>query len=284
MTSRQIIELLKLRIAFMIALTAIAGYGAMAERVEPGALALLALAMVLGSGASAVFNHVWDRDIDRLMRRTRNRPMATGAGSPAFGFVLSAGLMAAGLAVAHFAFNWVVALHLFLGGFIYMAVYTVWLKRRHWSNIILGGAAGSFAMLAGAAVVAPADWLLPLVLALVLFLWTPSHFWALAILLTEDYRQAGLPMLPVVVGEQRTAWCILANSVCLVAASLLPWGLGLLGGVYGGIAAGLGAGLIGCNLWLVHNPTRKRAGWNFAASMPYLLGLFIAIFLDRNFR
>jgi protoheme IX farnesyltransferase len=175
-----------------------------------------------------------------------------------------------------------VALHLFLGGFVYMAIYTVWLKRRHWTNIILGGAAGSFAVLAGAAAVNQTEWLLPLVLALVLFLWTPSHFWSLAILLTEDYRKAGIPMLPVVVGEQRTAWCVLANSVLLVGTSLLPWSMGLLGPVYGAVAATMGLALLGFNLRLVMTPTRFWAGWNFAASMPYLLILFLGVFLDKH--
>lgn len=282
MTFKQYLELLKPRIALMIALTAITGYGAVADRVDAGALALLALAMVLGSGASAVFNHVWDRDIDRLMRRTAKRPMATGAGTPKAGFLLAGVMMLAGLAVAQSAFNWVVALHLFLGGFVYMAIYTVWLKRRHWTNIILGGAAGSFAVLAGAAAVNQTEWLLPLVLALVLFLWTPSHFWSLAILLTEDYRKAGIPMLPVVVGEQRTAWCVLANSVLLVGTSLLPWSMGLLGPVYGAGAATMGLALLGFNLRLVMTPTRFWAGWNFAASMPYLLILFLGVFLDKH--
>ena len=282
MTWRQYLELLKPRIALMIALTAITGYGAVADRVDPAAMALLALAMVLGAGASAVFNHVWDRDMDRLMRRTARRPMATGAATPKLGFILAGVLMAAGMTVAHLAFNWVVALHLFLGGFVYAALYTVWLKRRHWANIILGGAAGSFAVLAGAAAVDGTQWMLPLALALVLFLWTPSHFWALAILLTDDYRKAGVPMLPVVVGEQRTAWCILANSLILVAASLLPWVLGLLGPVYGGFAVAAGAGLVGFNIRLVATPTRFWAGWNFAASMPYLLILFIGVFVDKH--
>lgn len=282
MTFRQFLELLKPRIALMIALTAVTGYGAVADKVDIRALLLLTLAMVLGSAASAVFNHVWDRDIDRLMRRTAKRPMATGAGTPAVGFALAAGLMVAGMAVAHFAFNWVVALHLFLGGFVYVAVYTVWLKRRHWTNIILGGAAGSFAILAGAAAVNQTEWMLPMVLALVLFLWTPSHFWALAILLTEDYRQAGVPMLPVVVGEQQTAYWILGNSVALVASSLLPWTLGLLGPIYGITALLTGLVLLGFNLRLVRTPTRFWAGWNFAASMPYLLLLFIGVFLDKH--
>jgi protoheme IX farnesyltransferase len=282
LTFRQFIELLKPRIALMIALTAITGYGAVATKVDPVALLLLTLAMVLGSAASAVFNHVWYRDIDRLMRRTSRRPMATGAGTPAVGFTLAVVLMVAGLALATTVFNWVVALHLFLGGFVYVAIYTIWLKRRHWTNIIIGGAAGSFAILAGAAAVDQTQWMLPMVLALVLFLWTPSHFWALAILLTEDYRQAGVPMLPVVVGAKRTAWCVLVNSVALVTAPLLPWGMGLLGNHYGIIAALSGAMLLGFNVVLVRDPSRRWAGWNFAASMPYLLLLFIGVFVDKH--
>ncbi len=282
MTFRQFIELLKPRIALMIALTAVTGYVAVAKTVDTSALLLLTLAMVLGSAASAVFNHVWDRDIDRLMRRTSKRPMATGAGTPAVGFALAAVLMVAGMTVAHTVFNWVVALHLFLGGFVYVAIYTVWLKRRHWTNIIIGGAAGSFAVLAGAAAVNQTEWLLPMVLALVLFLWTPSHFWALAILLKDDYREAGVPMLPVVVGEQRTAYWILANSIALVGSSLLPWSMGLLGPIYTVTAALSGLVLLAFNVKLVHTPTRFWAGWNFAASMPYLLLLFIGVFFDKH--
>lgn len=282
MTMRQSLELMKLRIAFMIAMTAVTGYGAVAEKVDPASAVLLVAAMVLGSGASAVFNHVWDRDIDRLMKRTQNRPLAAGLTQPAQALWLAAALMAAGLALAVLAFNWVVALHLFLGAFVYAVIYTMWLKRRTWWNIVFGGAAGSFAILAGAAVVEPTQWALPALLAVTLFLWTPSHFWSLAILLTEDYRAAGVPMLPVVAGERRTALAILANSVALAASSLAPWGFGLLGNVYAVTAALLGLGLIGLNLKLVAVPTRKWAGWNFAASIPYLLGLFVAVFADKH--
>lgn len=282
MTLRQTLELLKLRIAVMIGLTALTGYAAVADEVRPASAMALMLAMVLGSGSSAVFNHVWDRDIDRRMKRTRNRPLASGAAAPADALWLAALLMAAGLALAVTAFNWVVALHLFLGAFVYAVVYTVWLKRRSWTNIIWGGAAGSFAVLAGAAVVEPTQWMLPALLAVILFLWTPSHFWALAILLAEDYRAAGVPMLPVVAGEQRTAWWILGNSVALVASSLLPWTLGYLGTAYAVGALAVGAPLLALNLQLVATPTRKWAGWNFAASIPYLLGLFVAVAVDRH--
>jgi protoheme IX farnesyltransferase len=275
-------ELMKLRIGFMIALTAVTGYAAVAETVNPSSALLLVAAMVLGSGGSAVFNHVWDRDIDRRMARTRNRPLATGLTEPAQALWLAAGLTAAGLALAVLAFNWVVALHLFLGGFVYAVVYTVWLKRRTWWNIVFGGAAGSFAVLAGAAVVEPTQWMLPALLAVVLFLWTPSHFWSLAILLADDYKAAGVPMLPVVAGPGRTAQAILVNSLALVASSLAPWALGYLGPTYAIGASGLGVVLVALNLKLLSDPGRKWAGWNFAASIPYLLGLFAAVFADKH--
>mgnify|MGYP000869338893 CR=1 FL=1 len=282
MTMRQTMELMKLRIAFMIALTAVTGYAAVADEVRLAPTLALIVAMVLGSGASAVFNHVWDRDIDARMRRTRHRPLATGAVAPAAALAMAAGLMAAGLAVAVLAFNWVVALHLFLGAFVYAVIYTVWLKRRSWTNIVWGGAAGSFAVLAGAAAVEPTQWLLPALLAVVLFLWTPSHFWSLAILLADDYRAAGVPMLPVVAGEKRTAWLILGNSAALVAASLAPVALELLGAPYAAVAALAGATLLALNLRLVADPSRRWAGWNFAASIPYLLLLFVAVFIDKH--
>jgi protoheme IX farnesyltransferase len=276
------VELLKLRIAFMIALTAVTGYGAVADTVEAAPLALLVLVMVLGSGGSAVFNHVFDRDIDAAMKRTRNRPLVVGTVAPTEALMLSGALTLAGVTLAVMALNWVVALHLFLGAFVYAVVYTVWLKRKTGWNIVFGGAAGSFALLAGAAAVEPSQWMLPTLLAVTLFLWTPSHFWALAILLMEDYRAAKVPMLPVIVGPGRTAWAILANSVLLVGSSLVPWGLGWLGTPYAVGATIVGALLLGLNVKLVLTPTRYWAGWNFAASMPYLLGLFLAVFADKH--
>ncbi|OJX70905.1 heme o synthase [Magnetospirillum sp. 64-120] len=282
MRMKPALELLKLRIGVTIAATAATGYAAMVEKVDPLSMALLVLAMLLGSGGSAVFNHLYDRDIDAVMKRTRNRPLVVGSISNTDALMLSAGLTIAGLSTAVMTLNWVVAAHLFLGIFVYAIVYTVWLKRRTWWNIVFGGAAGSFALLAGAALGEPAQWLLPTLLAITLFLWTPSHFWALAILLADDYRAAGVPMLPVVVGEKRTSLWILANSVALVGSSLLPWGLGLLGPLYGWGAVGLGAVLLGLNLKLVASPSRRWAGWNFAWSIPYLLGLLCIIALDKH--
>ncbi|CAA7618685.1 heme o synthase [Magnetospirillum sp. UT-4] len=282
MTFRQVSELVKLRIGIMIAATAVTGYAAVADELRTAPALLLALAMLLGSGAAALFNHVCDRDIDRLMSRTRARPLATGLVRPADALGLAGLLMATAMTVAVLAFNWVVALHLFLGAFVYGIVYTVWLKRRTWLNIVVGGAAGSFAVLAGAAAVEPTRWLLPALLAVTLFLWTPSHFWSLAILLADDYRAARVPMLPVVAGIGRTAWAILFNSVLLVASSLAPWLLGVAGPAYAIAAGAAGLLLLGLNLALALRPGRKLAGWNFAASIPYLLVLFAGIVVDRH--
>lgn len=278
---RAYVELMKLKIGFMIALSAVMGYVAIARHVRAAEIALLVVAMVLGSASASVFNHVWDRDIDRLMERTKSRPYATGLLSdPVQAYLLAGLLLAAGIALSVSVFNVVVALHLFLGAFFYGIVYTVWLKRRTWANIIIGGAAGSFAVLAGGAVVSPQNWELPLLLAVVLFLWTPSHFWALAILLKEDYARARLPMLPVLVGNAATAKAVMANTALMVAAATLPWVLGQLGMIYAAGSTLLGVGLLWSNWRMVKDPSRLWARRNFLGSMQYLAGLFLAVLAD----
>ncbi|MBF0167623.1 MAG: protoheme IX farnesyltransferase [Alphaproteobacteria bacterium] len=283
MTFRQYIELMKLRIGVVIALTAVIGYLAVASDVNAVHMVLLALSMLLGSSSSSVFNHFYDRDIDRRMMRTSKRPLANDLGGRGWGVLFfAASLLVVGLVLAMGVFNGIVALHLFLGAFFYGIVYTVWLKRKSWVNIIIGGAAGSFAVLAGAAAVDPSIWLLPTLLAVVLFLWTPTHFWSLAILLKEDYAKAGIPMLPVLVGEKRTAQAILINSVLLALSAMVPWAMGELGPLYGALAALGGAGLLAGNLALIKDPGRIWARRNFFISMIYLMLLFLAVVLDKH--
>ncbi|MGB0748279.1 MAG: heme o synthase [Magnetospiraceae bacterium] len=283
MTLRAYISLFKPRIAMMIALTALVGYAAMAPTVEPLAALALVLAMVLGSSSSAIFNHFYDRDIDAQMARTANRPLASGqVEKPESLLWLAAAMLAAGCFLALAAFNWAVALHLFLGAFVYGIVYTVWLKRRTSMNIVIGGAAGSFAILAGAAAYDPTQWLLPLAMAVTLFLWTPSHFWALAMLLKDDYEKAGVPMLPVLVGNATCARWVFANSVLLVGSTAVPLMMGALGATYGVIAALFGARFMWENLRLVRDPSRDNARKAFFGSMVYLMGVFVAILADRH--
>ncbi|MBF0632589.1 MAG: protoheme IX farnesyltransferase [Magnetococcales bacterium] len=275
------LELLKLRIGGMIALTAIVAYLAMSREVSLGHMVWLVVVMLLGSSSSAVFNHWYDRDIDRRMERTSRRPLATGAlAHPSHALWLAGILLLVGVVLAVWLFNPVVGIHLFLGAFFYGVVYTVWLKRRSWLNIVLGGLAGSFAVLAGAASVKPELCALPLSLAVVLFFWTPSHFWSLAIFLREEYQKVGVPMLPVVVGAQRTSLFIFVNTLFLVAASILAWWFSTLGLVYllGALLAG-GLFLYG-NWRLMREPSREMGWRNFIGSMRYLGILFLAIVLD----
>ncbi|XKG61603.1 heme o synthase [Caenispirillum salinarum] len=287
MTWRSYLELCKLRIGFMIAVTAMVGYAAVADDLNVAHLLTLAVAMLLGSASSSVFNHFYDRDLDGLMQRTAKRPLVAGSASgagidPRRVLWFAAALLVAGCGLAMASFNWAVALHLFLGAFVYGIVYTVWLKRRTWLNIVIGGAAGSFAIMAGAAAVDPGQWLLPTIMAVFLFLWTPSHFWALAIMLRDDYAKAGVPMLPVLVGDARTAKAIFINTVLLVASSLLPWTLGYLGNVYGVIATAFGIHFLYKNWKLVREPGKPLAKKVFFGSMSYLTGVFLAVVLDKH--
>ncbi len=283
MQIRGYIELMKLRIGFLIAISAMAGYAAVANQVDAWQLAVLFVAMLLGSSGSAVFNQFYDRDIDGLMPRTANRPLVMGSVQDATRALWFAGaLLLTGCIIALLAFNWVVALHLFLGAFVYGVIYTVWLKRRHWTNIIIGGAAGSFAVLAGAAAVDPGIWLLPALMAITLFLWTPSHFWALAILIKDDYARAGIPMLPVIAGDAACAKWILTNTVALFISALLPLVFGQLGWIYAIVSMGFGVRFLWLNWKLVRDPSREWARRNFLFSMQYLAGVFLAVVIDKH--
>ncbi|WP_372526045.1 heme o synthase [Piscinibacter sp.] len=275
--AREVLGLFKLRIGVVIMVTALAGLA-----VTPGpALSLaqvvvLALSVLVSSASAGAFNQYVEHDSDRLMARTRQRAFVTGAlpHTPAW-LVLIALLLAASVAAAWWALNPVAALFVFLGAFFYAVVYTVWLKRRSWLNIVVGGLAGSFAVLAGAAAVNPTLGALPLLLALVLFLWTPPHFWSLAIAHHADYAAAGVPMLPVVVGPERAARIVFASTVALVAASLLPLGFGA-GPVYavGALAGGL---YFIRKAWLLaRSPSRKTAMGSFFASL-LQLSLLLAV-------
>jgi heme o synthase len=278
---RQLSNLFKLRIGATIAFTAVAGLA-----ITPGPsvsgwqIAVLALAVLLSSASAGGFNQYVERDLDSRMRRTHNRPFVTGALPHSRYWLLALyAMLATSVTLAAMVLNLMVAIYVFLGAFFYAIVYTVWLKRRTWLNIVLGGLAGSFAVLAGAAAVDPGLGPLPIILAVVLFLWTPSHFWSLAIALHKDYEAAGVPMLPVVVGDAAAARIILANSVLLVAVSLLPFWFGL-GAVYLAGAVGGGAWFLWKNLQLVTRPGPALAMSNFHASLVQLTVLLVAAIVD----
>ncbi len=214
------------------------------------------------------------------MQRTRNRPFVTGRfeanGYWLGGIVL---LLVVAIAAATLATNAVAALYVFLGAFVYGVVYTVWLKRRSWLNIVVGGLAGSFAILAGAAAVDPGLAPAPVILAVVLFLWTPPHFWSLAFKYRDDYAAAGVPMLPVVVSEKTAANIILGHTLLLVALSLLPVAYGM-GWIYALAAAGGGGWFVCTSFALARSPSAQTAMTNFHASLLQLTLLLMGAILD----
>lgn len=276
------LPLFKLRICSLITFSAMVGLIAASSNGLPlGKLAPLVAATMLAAAAASAFNHYFDSDIDAVMARTRKRPLPSGdiAGSK-FVLAMAAGLFVLSLAVSLLALNYMVALHLALGAFVYAVVYTVWLKRRSWANIIIGGLAGSFAVLAGGASASPELCALPVLLSIVMFFWTPSHFWSFAIYHREEYAKAGVPMLPVVVGDRRTALYTLINTVLLVASSLVPWLMGRSGPVYLGAAVLMGAYFIYWNVRLLRDPSRELAWKNFKISMAYLGVLFSSVIVD----
>lgn len=274
----------KLRIGVTIAFTAVAG-----SVITPGPalsawqVAVLALAVLMSSASAGGFNQYVERDLDARMQRTKARPFVTGALSSGryWLWVLYAMLFVA-VVSAGWALNPMVGLYVFLGAFFYAVVYTVWLKRRTPMNIVIGGLAGSFAVLAGAAAVDPDLSPLPMIFAAVLFLWTPSHFWSLAIALHKDYASAGVPMLPVVLGDRATAWVILGNTILLVAVSLLPAFYGM-GWIYLAGAIGGGAYFLARNIQLIANPCERIGMASFRASLVQLSLLLVGAMLDAQF-
>jgi protoheme IX farnesyltransferase len=281
---RAVLSLFKLRIGVVITFTALAGLA-----VTPGAtlsltqLIVLTLSVLVSSASAGAFNQYYEHDLDPLMARTKTRPFVTGEikHSPVWLLVIGA-LLVVSVGAAWIALNAWSALFVFLGAFFYAIVYTVWLKRRTWLNIVFGGLAGSWAVLAGAAAADPHLGAVPLSLAFVLFLWTPPHFWSLAIACREDYAAAGVPMLPVVVGDKRAAQIIFYSTLALVAASFLPLVFGL-GAIYG-VGAAAGGGLFIQKAWrLAQDPNRKTAMSCFFASLIQLTLVLLAAMIDVRF-
>ncbi|MGE5468332.1 MAG: heme o synthase [Ignavibacteria bacterium] len=280
---RTAIGVFKLRIGLVIACTALAGL-AVTPGPAPDAwrIGVLWLGVLVSSACAGAFNQYYEYDIDQLMRRTRLRAFASGRFPRSAGWpVAIVGLIAAALLAVWLATNAWAAFYVFLGAFFYGVVYTIWLKRRSWLNIVVGGLAGSWAVLAGAAAVDPRLGELPLLLAGVLFLWTPPHFWSLAIAFRDDYAAARVPMLPVVVGDERAARVIFASTLLLVAVSLLPLFFGL-GWIYAAGALG-GGSTFSAKAWrLAQQPDRRAAMVCFHASLLQLTLLLLAAGIDAR--
>ena len=281
---KQLANIFKLRIGVTIALTAVVGLAITPGPSVPASqIWVLLLTVLLSSASAGGFNQYLERDYDGRMERTRNRPFVTGeikAGIEWPIFLYS--LLFISVSIAAYVINGMAAFYVFLGAFFYAFVYTWWLKRRTWLNIVVGGLAGSFAVLAGAATVNPTGLdTFPMIFSVVLFLWTPSHFWSLAIALREDYARGNIPMLPVVVGDHKAAWAIFGNSLLLVGASRLPLFFDLgLGVVYFLGAAVGGFYFLYKNIVLIRDTNRETAMSSFFASLIQLVLLMVAAVVD----
>ena len=282
---RLVFDLFKLRIGIAIGATALAGVAIAPGAIDAWRVIAVVLAVTLASAAAGAFNQYVERDLDRSMRRTRNRAFATGrlTAGPVWPLTIGA-VFFAGVGLAWLAANPMAALHTALGAFTYGVVYTVWLKRRTAWNIVIGGAAGSFAVLAGAAAV---DGGVPdattIAFAVVLFLWTPPHFWSLAAAKGQDYAKAGIPMLPVVVPAHAWTSAILAHSVALAVVSLVPLWFGE--GVLYGLGAGIGGGyFVWKSVVLYRAPSKENAMANFFASLLQLALLIAGALLSSAVR
>ena len=273
---RDAATLLKLRIDALVVCVALAAAFAAGAR-QPGTLAVLALACLAASAGASSINHYLDRELDARMGRTRRRPLPAHRVRPRVAFWLGVGLVAASQTAA-LVLGLLPALYLLAGALTYAVVYTWWLKPRTPWSIVLGGAAGSFAALAGWEVAANTLSPAPILLAAVLFLWTPSHFWSLAIVLERDYRAANLPMLSAVAGAERTARAVVANTAVLVGTSLAL--AAFVGWPYLALAAPAGLGFLACTIALARQPDTAHAWRAFKLSGLYLLMLLVGLVLS----
>lgn len=279
-------QLMKLRIDALLLLVAAAGYVATSgTAMDVARFGLLMVAGFLGAAGASATNHYLDRDLDSLMRRTQARPLPQHRiDPPAHALEFGVALLALSLGIAWLGINLLAAAMIGLGFAVYIGVYTLGLKRTHVSNIVIGGFAGSCPALAGSAAASGAISLQAGLIALLVFLWTPGHFWALAYRNREDYRRAGLPMLPAVRDERTSAWAIGASTAILAAASIAFFFTTAFDIVYLLVAGTAGAALLVLTANFLAHPNAETAWAGYKFSGIYLALLLIGIMTDAIFR
>jgi heme o synthase len=284
------IALLKPRVMTLVVFTGMIGLVIAPGHLNPVLAFTAVLCIAVAAGACGAINMWYDRDIDAVMRRTRNRPIPAGRIEPGaalgYGITLAVGsVIMMGLAI-----NLVAAFVLALSIAFYVFIYTIWLKRRTPQNIVIGGAAGAFPAVIGWAAVTGSVDALPLVLFAIVFFWTPPHFWSLALFANSDYQRAGVPMLPVIAGAKETRKQIVIYTLLLVPLSLAPWLMGFSGRIYAAAALALGIGFL-ASVWRVAFDRQDASGVSLTGDAPakaafkysilYLFALFAALAVDR---
>ena len=282
---RDYVDLLKPRVMSLVVFTGLVGVLIAPVRLHPFEAFLAVAAIALGSGAAGAINMWYERDLDALMERTRQRPLPAGRVAPDDALGLGVLLSIFSVLLMSLATNFVAAALLAAAILFYVFVYTIWLKRRTPQNIVIGGAAGAFPPMIGWAAVTGDVSAVGVALFLLIFLWTPPHFWALALYRSDDYRRAGVPMLPVVAGPRATKLQMLVYTLVVVPVALAPTLLGAVGWLYGAVAVALSAGFIGHAIGVWRAPDDRRghgaAKRMFKFSLLYLAVLFAALPIDR---
>jgi len=274
-------QLLKPRVMSLVIFTGFAGMFLAPGAMHPLLFAIALFAIAAGAGASGAINQWYDRDIDAIMARTSQRPIPAGAVVPAealsFGLIISAlSVLLLGLAA-----NWLAAGLLAFTIFFYAVIYTIWLKRSTPQNIVIGGAAGALPPVVGWAAVTGGLSIEPLLLFAIIFMWTPPHFWALALFRNEDYTRAGVPMMPVAAGEAETRKQIMIYAVILAPLGVVPSLIGMATIGYGVVSAALGINFVRLSWVLFRRPDDSAAKRLFAFSILYLFLLFLGLVIDR---
>jgi heme o synthase len=278
------LTLMKPRVMSLVVFTAVVGLLSAPSPIHPANAIIAVLCIAVGAGAAGVLNMWYDADIDAVMARTANRPIPTGR--VCRGEALRFGLLLAPLSVFLLGLLINVPAAALLAATIgfYVLIYTMWLKRRSSYNIVIGGAAGALPPAIGWVAATGTLSIEPLLLVLVIFLWTPAHFWALSLLRAHDYARAGIPMLPVIAGEAKTRQQILVYALLTAIASLLPWVLGFVGPVYGAIAIAVSTAMVlfAWRLWTGRGSETQAARRLFAFSIIYLFSLFAAYMAEKE--
>jgi len=277
-------SLLKPRVMSLVIFTGFAGMFVAPGSLHPLVFAISLFAIAAGAGASGAINQWYDRDIDAVMTRTRTRPIPAGVMPPAEALTLGLVVSAMSVLLLGLAANWLAAGLLAFTIFFYAVVYTVWLKRSTPQNIVIGGAAGALPPVIGWTAVTGSLSIEPLLLFAIIFMWTPPHFWALALVKNDDYQRANVPMLPVVAGALETRKQILIYAVLLAPLPVVPSFIGMASLVYGVCAAVAGAVMVWLSAVLFRSGSDHDAMRLFGFSILYLFLLFLALVIDHAVR
>ena len=283
---KEIFEVSKPRIIILLVITAVTSMYAGSKFVGPelselGILHII-IAGSLASAGSSALNHFYDRDIDLKMKRTSRRPIPSGRIKPITVLVYGLGVSITSVVYAALTLNYLCTFFIALGIFFYVVIYTVWLKRLNSSNIVIGGFAGSAASMAGWSAATGSIDILGFLIGFLIFVWTPSHFWCLAMKIRDEYAEVKIPMLPVLIGMERTSKYILANTIILLPYSLMlyAFGMGVIYTVFAAVAGGL---MLLYHYKLTKTPTSDFAWKAYKVTAPYLTIIFIGIALDAAF-